>query len=203
MAFIPAVNCAEAVIQMTAHSKNMNNVLNFQYATAYGQPELDNLAAAIDSVVGANYLPWVNVATTYNGTLVRGLTSQIDLQAFDNTNAGTGTGSGASLPSNVTLCVTLRTGFTGRSARGRFYSMPAAASALLAASEFTATYTAAMDTLLNNFATAAQSVSWTMVIVSRYSNGLPRTTALTHPVTSIQVRNGLSDSMRSRLPVGH
>jgi len=77
------------------------------------------------------------------------------------------------LPGNNTLCVSLRTGLTGRSARGRWYWVGLAEAQVtgnLVEGGTATSITAAMDALLN----AMNAISSAPLIVSFQSNGVPR-----------------------------
>jgi len=203
MAFQPVLNCAEAVIQGTVASKAMANVLGFRFSGAYLQADIDALAAAVDGAVGSDYKPIMTAGMSYDGTLVRGLTTANDLTSYDNTSAGAGGVSGAQLPNNVTLCATLRSGLTGRSARGRFYAFPTGISQLSAANIFAGTYGTALLAAISAINVAAALAGWQFVIISRFTGGAARPTGVVFPVTQVQLRNTTCDSQRGRLPVNH
>jgi len=203
MPFQSVPNAAEAVILGTVAGQTIANVLGFQFPGAYTLTDLQALANVVDARVGSDYLPLVNSGITYVQTLVRGLTSVIDLSASENSNTGPGTASGTGVASNVTFCLTLRTGHTGRSARGRFYMWPPVATAFSAPDTLGNTYITAAEDFLDNVRTNAAAINWQMCIISRFSLGVKRTVGITTPVVSIEARNAISDSQRHRLPRGH
>jgi len=203
MTFVPAPDCAEAVIQATYGGVNIANVINFKKFGGYDQTAIDALAALVDVAVGDAYLGLLSNGVAYSGTTVRGLSDIIDLSGFNDAFAGPGELATAGLPANVTLCITLRTGFTGRSARGRFFAMPTVADQLSTPDAFVSTFGTQLVSFLTDLKAAALVLGWTMVIVSRFSNGVPRGTAIATPVTNIVARNNLTDSQRHRLPRGH
>lgn len=204
MTFQSAPECAEAVIQGTYGGTPIANVLNFWYPGGYDQANIDDLAEAVDAAVGTNYLPVCVDDVEYVQTLVRGLENVIDLQAANGASSGPGgDNAGTPLPGNVTLCITLRTGFTGRSARGRFYAWPAGSDSLLSPDVFVTAYADALEAFLEEVKSQAIDVGWHLVILSRVSGGVPRGTATHLDVTSILARNTDSDSMRRRLKPGH
>lgn len=204
MTFQSAPDIAEAVIQATISGSPLNNVLNFHKPGGYTQADIDNLAGQVDTSVGTYYRPFMAPGTNYVQTLVRGLTSAIDLTATNATNAGAGTHTGSvELPSNASLCVTLRTGLTGRSARGRFYAFPATDACMAAQDLFTSAYGAGIVAFLNNIVTAASVVGWHFCVLSRYTLGARRAAGISNDITSIAYRNLIVDSQRGRLPAGH
>lgn len=204
MPFQSAPDCAEAVIQATVSSSPMNNVLNFRKPGGYVQADIDNLADAVDSCVATYYRPFMAAGTTYVQTLVRGLTSAIDLTATNATGAGAGSHSGSvEMPSNTTLCIKLGTGLTGRSARGRFYSFPGTEACMAAQDLFTSAYGNGIVAFLTAVQAAAGAFNWDFVVLSRFTLGAKRTTAISNPITSIAYRNLIVDSQRGRLPSNH
>jgi hypothetical protein len=203
MAFQAVVNCAEVVLRGLALTKPIANVIGFKFGSYPVQADLQALADTVDAWVGTDYLPLVSNQTTYLVTHVRGLTFENDQEAFAATATGPGTQSGSAMPANATLCMTLRSGFTGRSARGRFYSWPFSSSVLVDAQTVLSTYGTAMASALNHLKTLAAVDAWQMVIISRFALGVQRPAGVTFPVTAIESRNTLVDSQRGRLAPGH
>lgn len=203
MPFVPAINCAEVVINGSIAGEPIANVVGAQFPGPYVQSDLDNLANAVDAWVGSDYIPLFNAGVTYVNTHVRGLTSSVDIDSFASANGGVGTASGSALPANASLCMTLRSGHTGRSARGRFYAWPAIQPDLADLSHFTSSYATAMHTALSNLKAAIVAEGWAWVIISRQHNGVKLTVATTYPVIAIDARNLAVDSQRGRLATGH
>ena len=203
MTFQPAPDCAEAVIKATYGGKEINNVLNFYRTGGYVQLDLDNLAAVVDLAVHTYYKPYISNQATYIGTTVRGLATAIDLQSVNADHAGVCGAGGVALPANTSLCATLRTGFTGRSARGRFYAMPSSVTFLAGVNTFDPVYGNAIGFLLDHIRSEALLQGWSMIVLSRRHDGVVRPSAVGYPVYSIQVRNFKADSMRNRLPDPH
>jgi len=204
MTFQSAPECAEAVLHFSGTNASMANVVHFRKTGGYDQHDIDQLADDVDNAVGLSYLPAIAVGVAYVQTVTRGLENLVDFQGVSNTNAGNGTFSGTlTLPFNCSLCVTLRTGATGRSARGRFYAMPTTSSALVLDNVVSSTYAALVETAVEEICNSAASDGWVAVVLSRYSNKALRTTAVARPITDITVRNTTMDSQRGRLPKGH
>jgi len=204
MAFQSAPECAEAVIQCTFGGVAVANVLNFRKLfSAYDQTAIDNLAEAVDGVVGASYLGLISSDVNYSGTLVRGLENELDLTAFNNVSSAPGALTDDSLPANVTLCATLRTGLTGRSARGRFYLLPTVQNLMTTPNTFSSAVGTGLVTMLEDMIVATLAVDWQLVVLSRFNAGVKRTTAINNRVLTVEVRNLTSDSQRGRLPINH
>jgi hypothetical protein len=203
MTFQSAPDCAEAVIQATYGGVNIANVLNFKKTGGYDQDAIDALAELVDAAVGDAYLPICNSQVGYTSTLVRGLTESVDLTASRSTNAGSGALTSNPLPANVTLCATLKTGFTGRSARGRFYAFPTAQGQLASADAFISDYGDGLIAFLQEVKDNAFLADWKLIVLSRSNGGARRGTAIGTNVSAVVLRNLLSDSQRHRLPRGH
>lgn len=203
MPFQSIPDCAELVIRGTVDVKPVANVIGFHLPGGYNQTNIDDLATAGDAQVTAGYKPIMTAGMSYIGCDVRGLTSSVDLVATDASGAGAGGIGGAQLNNNVTLCITLRSGFSGRSARGRFYAFPTGAGELSAANLFVNTYGDALVAFLQDLQVAALAVGWHMAILSRRNLGALRPVGVSFDVTNIAYRNLISDSQRGRLPTGH
>lgn len=204
MTFQSAPECAEAVLHFDRNGTSMANVLNFWFPGGYIQANIAVLADVVDDVVGSHYLQWISTDIDYTGTVVRGLQSSVDLTATDVSSVGPGTeASGDGLPSNVTLCVGLKSGFTGRSARGRFYAQVPTSGMLTASESFTSTYGNGIVAFLDEVKTQALAAGWKLIVLSRQIGGIIRPTAYPYTVNSIAYRNLLTDSMKSRLAPGH
>jgi len=110
-----------------------------------------------------------------------------------------GTFSGDALPANVSFAVSLRTGFAGRSRRGRVYHVGLAEGQVTQDFVIAANVTAIVAAYATWLTTlAAQQFTW--VIASRISAGVPRATALITPVTAIFAVDARVDTQRRRLP---
>jgi len=203
MPFQSVPNCAKVAIEGSLGSKQLVNVLHFKFAGTYGQSDIDALAQAVDNAVGSDYLPIITAGATYSQSVATGLENINDLTATDATNAGAGTSGGASLPNNVSFVVTLRTGLTGRSARGRFYCWPMGAGDLFSANTVTVALANQAVAFLQQVQLNAAAVNWALGIVSRRTLGAVRPTGVFFPVNDIAYRNLLTDSQRGRLPIGH
>ena len=200
MAFQPAPDCAEVVFLYQSAGQNINNVVNFKFATPYTQSDLDQLTDAMDNWVGVNMKPTLPNTVSYVSTTARGLSDSIDLESVNNDNAGAGSAASPALPNNVTFCLSFRTGLTGRSARGRFYWPILNEAELETANTITALVAAAMQTSLYQMQTDAGAAGWTMGVLSRQHAGVVLPEAQFRPLVSVIFVDRTVDSMRRRLP---
>lgn len=204
MAFQSCPGIAELVFHFTSVSCPMANVLHF-YKTggSYTPTDIDVLATAGDDWAAASYLPLIHEGVTYLDATARGLENEIDSSSVDSGGTGPGTATGFALVNSNTFCATLRTGFTGKSARGRFYAMPTVEDSLENAAQFTSTYTAGVVAALLDLKTTLAADGWNMCVLSRVSGGVKRSTGIATLVTTVEARNNDVDSQRGRLIAGH
>lgn len=199
MAFIPAPNTAEAVINYEANGQPMANVLHFEHAGGYDQTAVDLLATVIDAAIDAYLIPLLNNAVNYLFTKVTGLASVNDLTSTVDTGAQAGSGTGGALTQQTSYAVGLRSNFTGRSARGRFYMPPGVASNLTTLRTWNTTYSDACVDALADLIDDAAAAGWNCVITSYQTNNAPRATAANFLVTEVGVHDLNVDTQRRRV----
>lgn len=200
MTFQPAVNCAEIVINATSGGKPIANVMNCLFNAPYSQSDLDAVSDAVDQAVVDDYIPFMATTVNYLNTTVRGLTSIVDLISINADNAGPGTRSGDPRPNNCTMCFRLSTGFTGRSARGRFYAFPLTDNDVTAPNVASATYAAGIIEFLESVRDLLPGFDASLVILSRQNGGVVLPAGVPRFVTTIDYHDLNLDSQRGRLP---
>lgn len=201
MAFIPCPDCASAAIKFDVNGQLCYNVLNFIRLSGYDQDNINELADAVDGWVGASYLAGVTSEVAYVETYVRGLSAATDLTALANANAGAGDlGTTEALPANVTWAVKFSTGLTGRSNRGRAYWIGLPVSALDANENFVAVASAdAIIALWEALPTALAASQWDHVVLSKFTNGSPRTAGVARKVTAYSYVDRKIDTLGRRI----
>lgn len=105
-------------------------------------------------------------------------------------------------PNNVAMAVSFRTGFSGRSGRGRNF-VPAIPNAMITLNTMDAGFiNAIVDAYLALMGAGSFVAGWQLVVVSRFTGGALRAVGLPQPVTNILSVTTKVRSMRSR-EVGH
>lgn len=201
MAFIPAPDTAELVATYTMPNGNQaKNVLNFRDTLLQGWD-----AATLQALITA-YVNWENATAkalrssqvSLTSVLARDMSVQ-NGAVVEQAAAIPGTNAGANMPSNVTLSVKHVTGLAGRSFRGRTYWI--GLSETMVTGDFVIVATGnAIVAAMNALRTTLQPQGFYFVIVSRYSNNAPRTTAVVTNVLASQVIDMRVDTQRRRLP---
>lgn len=202
MAFQRVPNTAEVTILYLQNNEPMANVFHAELSTGYDFADIAALAAAVDGAMFSHLRPVMSTQCAYVRTEVRGLDVENDLFDTDDAQAGIGAITGSGLPNNVTLSIKKESGFTGRSARGRWYftGMP---ESYLMVNENTVdpTDVVAMVTAVENLRAVVQATAWSPVIVSRRTEGAARTVGITFPWISVVAVNDFVDTQRRRLTV--
>lgn len=111
-----------------------------------------------------------------------------------------GASASAQLPNNCALVITKRTALRGRSFRGRSY-MPGLTEAVVTGNSVLSTFlTPALNFFNAALSYAVTGNEFNMVVVSRFSEGAPRITGISTPVTNFTA-DTVVDSQRRRLPL--
>lgn len=196
MTFVPFPNGAKAVFDFHNSLNSWHNILWFM-KFEYSNEDLQALADALDQYVGGVLLADLAVLNYYDGVHV------YDMQTIDgavvnaNAEAGQGVDSGDTVPVSAAVVTTYRTGFRGRSARGRTYW------AGFSEDNWTGTAWAAglledIEDMLGGMKSAIQALGWTWVVASKQEDGELRSTVLGRPVTEYVHRSGRNGSQRRR-----
>lgn len=199
MAFQTVPNTVSVEIRYSLWGKPIENVLHFRYTGAYTGADLDALANAIDAWAENDWMPLMPSSVVYRETFIRGLTGATDLFSTDSTNSNTAGDLDQGSPNNVSKALKLGTGNTGRNARGRIF-VPAVPQSMAiqdnyVKQEWIDDLLAAIDTLI----ALADALGWTMVVVSRFLDGVKRAVGVVYPITTVSVTNLTTDSMRGRM----
>jgi hypothetical protein len=203
MAFQPAPACAQAVLRIgntVGGDFAYANVLNFTTigGTSYTEGRLNDLGSLLmawdtghmDGVRQSGY--------SLMDIELRGLESA-EAAYFTQAVNNPGVVAGDSLPPNVAACVTLTTGFTGRSARGRMYI-----GGLSEVQQDGGTLTAGVVTGINDGCQALLDAlvaddNFQLVVLSRFTGGAARVTANPLVVTEMKLRDAVLDTQRRRI----
>lgn len=204
MAFQPVPDTAEVVLNYTLNNLPVTNILHARFlAGTPTEPDMQDLADEVYTWADGDWMERQAPQCTLVNVTVRGLTAAVDNQAVSAGVAIVGTGSGMTSPNNVTKAFTLRSGLTGRSARGRIY-VPSIPDNYFETDDnyLTAAYLDAQVTTLDDLIGIMAGIGWEWVVVSREQAGVVLANGVTYAITSVGYSNTTTDSMRSRLPKG-
>lgn len=201
MPFIPAPNCALIEVLGLQAGQPCEFTCAAERATGYDLANMVTLAGAVDGWVNTDYLGIMGTTAMYEGVTIRGLEAVEDIR-YDLSEPLPGSGFDEAMPAQVALVVTKRTGFTGRSQRGRLYCFGLDRAGLLDERHVTEDFRAGVQTAFDNFLTAVIGAGWQPVVLSYYHLSAPRVTAQIRPITSVDVRDAKLDTQRRRVGRG-
>lgn len=201
MPFIPVPNCVQAQLVFALPEARICTVNpHFRAESPPSVQDMEELAIWLEA-------QWRNDGSQYFSNAM-GLTA-IDIVDLTNQQApavnmqvtpfAPGGIASPCLPANVAFVTTLRTGFRGRSARGRLYWAGLSENSVVGNTVETVISTG-IARWVGEF--MSPPFPWDFVVVSRYSNGSPRVTGQSLLVTSVDARNNRVDTQRRRLGRG-
>ncbi len=182
------------------YTQNGIPVVNRFYVTKTSAPT----SADLDDAITATLAFYNDIKAYQHPTLILQNITATDVHVANGTqtilplttsNVGTGTGTAAA--ANAAQCASLRTSFTGRSFRGRFYFGGLCNTSLSDAQNWSTIQSAALAGFLDDFITALGVINQTLVVVSNYSAKVVRVVALATEVISI-IMDTKVDSQRRR-----
>lgn len=199
MPFVPAPNCVQVELRWTLDSQKCENRFFVDMTEPPSVENMTALSAVVAGWVENEYAPIVNGAITFTEALYTDWTTQLGVQLTQPLSLVGGT-SGTMLPNESSFCVSLRTGFRGRSARGRWYMPPPDQAARLGINTLTTTYVGlaagALSTLIDNIIGGG----WFMSVVQFRSNNVKLTTGVVRRFSHALAVDNLLDSQRRRKP---
>jgi hypothetical protein len=201
MAFIPVPNTVQAEIVYELDGQICENTLHYTLGTATPNlADITDLIETISATIRSNIIPLL----TNTITLLRLVGTLIEvadgLQYISTTGLPAAGGStDLPLPNNVSLAMSLRTGLSGRSFRGRSYIVGLTQGAVVGNTVNTSEI-AALLTAYETLRVPPTDGAWQMSVVSRFNGGAARTVGVATPVTQVIVTDATVDSQRRRLP---
>lgn len=200
MAFIPVANTAQVELRYLWDGQRCENVLYFTNDAPYTASDLSDLALAVFDWWQDNMRAAMPATLALNEVYCTDISSATGpVHSYAPTSGNVGTSAGISMPNNVALAITFRTGQRGRSGRGRNY-IPGLTETNVTNNEVAAAsvdYFQDAYALLMSGAFAGPGI-WS--VVSRYTGNAPRLIGQSLPVTSVAIVDAVVDSQRRRLP---
>lgn len=201
MPFVPVPNVVEVNINQRLHGQQVQNTLYGFRGATWDLTNMEILAGEIITWVGTALYTVLSTDISLASVSVRSLNVQSGL-VFEAVPSVTvnGDSPSAALPGNVALVASFRSGFAGRSRRGRNYVAGIPEPAVLgntAQTTFADALRVAYEALIPPGGPfEAVDASW--VVVSRFADGAPRAFGLVTEITTVLVEPTV-DSQRRRL----
>ncbi|HEY9758907.1 MAG TPA: hypothetical protein V6C97_27305 [Oculatellaceae cyanobacterium] len=199
MAFIPTAGAVRTDMQFLLNNQQVHNIFWFSREANWTEAEREALNDALKTwwdTTGKTYFSGQLVLTQI--TTVNQETASAPSSTLIVSPGIAGTVSGATVPTHTACCATLRTDLRGRSYRGRTYLGGVPSGGLADNLTFTTTFVANVITALTALKTAIEALGAVWVVVSKYTNKIPRAAGTKTPITAIAVDTYI-DSQRRRL----
>jgi hypothetical protein len=204
MAFIAVPNTVRAEIRGTFQGERVLNTLWFAKIDAWVPAEMTALADTLAAWWTTNCLQQQSDQYTLREIYVRDYTAAVGLEYTSTVDLpAVGEIPEAALPNNVSLAVSFRSGFTGRSTRGRNYWVGFAETQIVGnavADAVITDITSYYALLLPDFIETTLIPDITWVITSFYTGGAPRSFGATFIINTVTCVDNIVDSQRRRLP---
>lgn len=201
MPFVPAANTLQAELRFDYGSQKCENVLYFQGSAGVTPALASSLGGQLVSWWNTNFKAASPTIMVLREVYITDLTTATSFTvSHTNLLPSAGTSAVDPLPFNCAHCVSFRTAGRGRSARGRNYVMGLSDSE--AAASVISTTRVNLDVAAYQQLVGAGTfvAGLQFVVVSRFSGGLPRGSALVQPITAVLSVDSTIDSQRRRLP---
>lgn len=199
MAFIPAANCAKAVLRLEQFGRIYTNSLWFLKSGGWNSTTLLGLATNVVDYWADYVAPVTSDQVTAVGCVAYDMTT-LDGPA-STYNPGIppdGDLTDATLPGNVTAAISFRTANRGRSGRGRIYHV-GLTEPMVVDNTLTGAWPGDLQEAWSLAIAEVEGLSvCTHVVVSFQIDGAPRAFGYAQPVTSITVDNKV-DTQRRRV----
>jgi len=197
MPFQAVPDTVEVLVSGTFNGIPWQNTFYYNYVTPPDEEQLGDLLDDLNDVITSDWLPLMPANVAVTSLYARDLASEVAAQALLGLIGSVGSASGAALPTFNSLAISRRSGFTGRSARGRIFWVGFTEAQV---SDNTVDGTVLNDIVaaIEAFDAAANLASFTPVIVSRYTAGALRPTGVTFDIQTWFATDNKVDTRRSR-----
>lgn len=199
MPFIPISNTMKVALEYTLNGQLVVNVYHVQWPTPIAGANLTAIATVFATWWGNNMRQNFTTALSLNRIVATDMTAEAGLQIAHVAglpSAGTVVAGPAS--NNVALVTSLRTGYSGRSFRGRKY-WAGFNSAEVTDNFVSSTLAAAIVADMATLDAAINTAGGDLVVASLFTDGAPRAAGVTTQIQVYEMDNRV-DTQRRRLP---
>lgn len=202
MAFVAAPNIVMTEFRYLQDGQRTENRIMIDNLAAVDSADLTAIAVAAWNWWDGTYSPLISSIVTLREIVCTDLTVQNGIQytyAPDTTTTGGNTG--GAVPNEVSLCLSLRSGSRGRSARGRWFIAGIPKEALATTNNVSSAYANDTSSALQDFVDAIDGLGKKAVVVSYRTNNAPRVGGPVYfVISSVIVTDNVVDSQRKRKP---
>lgn len=207
MPFVPVPGVIQVDVIYLIDSQRVENTMYFEKGDGWTLEDISTWLEELNTLIQSDLLPFLSSSLQLIELVARLLdtASSIGL-SFVPSPTPSGGVTGDYMPNNVTYTISLKTGLTGRSFRGRNY-VPGLPKGDADGNTIQSDLRTGLLAFYNLLITNAAAFGNPMVVVSRYSGvdpvtgkPIPRVTGLSTPVTTAATFDQTLDSQRRRLP---
>lgn len=201
MPFVPAPNIAMVEMRATVANQKVENRIMVDCLAPPTPAALSDLCDIAAQWWGNDYADFLHTTVQLQEVVATDMGELNGAQVSFTPGAPvTGGQGGDPMPNEVSYCASVRTASRGRSARGRFYTLPMARTSVVV-NNFTDAYVTGVTTALNLLRGTLSAAGTPWVIVSYRSNNAPRPGGPVYfVVNNITSVDSIVDSMRRRKP---
>ena len=197
MAFQAVPNGVKVEINALQNGVPVVNVHHIKTPSGVSSADLDDILAVYDAW-------WTAKKGTFHTSYVLQNFTATDISVANGTQTifpyaggSAGTATGVAAAANAAVCASLRTEFTGRSFRGRWFFGGLAQSTLDSAQTISSGAASALATCVTDLMDALAAVNMALCVLSRYAAGALRVTGLLTEILYVLVDTKV-DSQRRR-----
>jgi hypothetical protein len=202
MAFIPAPNLVTAEVFALKDGQQIENRFTIDVLTTPTDAIVDDVANIVDVWAQAHYFHHLPNTVSLRGVQATDVSVANGSQHLITPEGSVvGTLDAPAMPNEVTLCLQLKTGSRGRSARGRCYILGLARSDVTGENTFWSVRATDLVADFTALKAAIDGAGWSWVVASYVANRVPRPGGPVYfPILSVAFQDLIVDSMRSRKP---
>jgi hypothetical protein len=199
MATPPVPNGVEFEIHWTLDSQQCENRMFVDMGAPPTDLTMASLGGAVETWVNDVYKLFLSSAITFTEILLTDKSvaggAQVTIPLGFNGSIGTET-----FPNETSFCVSLRTGLSGRSFRGRWYMPPPLLADRVGNNRVTADYVSASVNALQSLINSIADSGFNAGVCSFVSGGAPRVPPVITRYTAAVAVDNILDSQRRRKP---
>jgi hypothetical protein len=202
MAFVPAPNVVLVELRALLSGEHVENRIHVNCLHEPTSADLVDIATGITNAYTSDWLSLMPTTWVANEIFLRSLHEENAIQLTVPLGGAPWTGTHASpqLPNNCTLCVSLRSSFAGRSARGRLY-WQALCEDQVDQNTVVTTPAGLITDAVRAIDVEMTALGFDFCIVSYINNGVPRVGGPVYfSINSVIIVDPIVDSQRRRLP---
>lgn len=200
MAPVYNASVARARVSAVMDGQTLNNTLHVDSPESWTALRLQEFANVLTSWLTVDLLPFVADDYQVREIVVDSLAG-INAPQFVATAGlpASGAQTSPALPNNVALCVSGKTGFRGRSGRGRWF-LAGLTEAVVTGSRVDGSFRTNIVGAFEELRLALIAANMRPVVYSTISQGEARPVGVSFPITSFAIVDDVVDSQRRRLP---